>query len=194
MIRIRSKWKTIALLMVVSVCLIVSSFPIDEAVPLKTSAKSVIHEVFPGKTLWSISKRYGVPIESLKRLNELSVTSVVPGQALIIRDKVVVRKGESLWNIAIRHDTDVSPAQPNEGSISCPDGHEDPNSATKTGSDCNRCLFCSDESKDPGGTPPTLSSTNQQGGYLRVSRELEWQSIFCCMSANSLVYFKLEND
>ncbi len=113
MIRIRSKWKTIALLMVVSVCLIVSSFPIDAAVPLKTSAKSVIHEVFPGETLWSISKRYGVPIESLKRLNELSVTSIVPGQALIIRDKVVVRKGESLWNIAIRHGTTRTSAQHN---------------------------------------------------------------------------------
>ena len=44
----------------------------------------VIHEVKYGQTLWSIAIQYGTTIEQIKRLNNLSDTTVIPGWKLLV--------------------------------------------------------------------------------------------------------------
>jgi len=41
-----------------------------------------VHEVRAGDTLWSISRRYGLSMDTLRRINHLGSTSVHPGQKL----------------------------------------------------------------------------------------------------------------
>lgn len=44
-----------------------------------------VHEVQPGDTIWNISKRYGMPIDVILRLNKLSANdSIYPGQKLLV--------------------------------------------------------------------------------------------------------------
>ncbi|WP_353780153.1 glucosaminidase domain-containing protein [Winogradskyella sp. 3972H.M.0a.05] len=63
----------------------------DEAVLGKSEIPSeeipteVSHKVIKGDTLYSISKRYGVTIESIQQLNNLSGTAIALGQVLIIK-------------------------------------------------------------------------------------------------------------
>jgi LysM repeat protein len=45
----------------------------------------VIHEVKYGQTLWSVAITYGVKIEQIKRLNNLSSTDIYPGQKLLVQ-------------------------------------------------------------------------------------------------------------
>ena len=78
------------------------------ALPLTTSAQAeggVFHVVQRGETLWDISRRYGVTIDHLVQLNELSDPNrLVVGQKLVIQEGEarthVVRKGETLTSIA----------------------------------------------------------------------------------------------
>jgi hypothetical protein len=44
----------------------------------------VIHEVKYGQTLWSLAIDYGTTIEQIKRLNNLTSDTVVPGWKLLI--------------------------------------------------------------------------------------------------------------
>ena len=45
----------------------------------------VVHEVKYGQTLWSIAIEYGTTIEQIKRLNNLSDDTVVPGWRLLVK-------------------------------------------------------------------------------------------------------------
>jgi spore germination protein len=65
--------------------------------------------------LWSISNRYGVPIQTIVEQNELpSASSLVPGLALYIPDNQLpirsyqIKTGDQIWELAQRFKTDVS--------------------------------------------------------------------------------------
>jgi spore germination protein YaaH len=45
----------------------------------------VVHEVKYGQTLWSLAIQYKVSIEQIKRLNNLSNDTIVPGWKLLIQ-------------------------------------------------------------------------------------------------------------
>jgi LysM repeat protein len=56
---------------------------LDEVVP--PSAQKITHIVQKGDTLYGISKKYGVPVEKIKELNNLETNSLNIGQELIIK-------------------------------------------------------------------------------------------------------------
>ena len=65
------------------------------------------HIVKPGETLWSISQKYGISVDELTEINQLSDPIVKVGQALMIVDSVsknqrhyVVSKGDTLSSIS----------------------------------------------------------------------------------------------
>ncbi|MBE3582720.1 MAG: LysM peptidoglycan-binding domain-containing protein [Limnochordaceae bacterium] len=79
-----------------------------------------IHVVQPGDTLWRISRRYGVPIESLIQLNRPPYPNrLTPGQALIVQtpppvtppppppQRYVVQPGDTLWAISRRFGVNI---------------------------------------------------------------------------------------
>lgn len=47
---------------------------------------STLHKVNPGETLFSISKKYGVSVDSLKQWNKLLGNDLSVGQALVVKD------------------------------------------------------------------------------------------------------------
>ncbi len=51
---------------------------------VKTSYKKKVHIVSPGDTLYSISKKYGVDVETIKRLNNLEDNTIYVGMELVI--------------------------------------------------------------------------------------------------------------
>ncbi|REG88662.1 LysM peptidoglycan-binding domain-containing protein [Algoriphagus antarcticus] len=53
-------------------------------------AGSVLHNVVPGETLFSISKKYGVPVESVMKENGLKGNDLSVGQSLIIEPAVPI--------------------------------------------------------------------------------------------------------
>ncbi len=71
----------------------------------------VIHVVMPGDTAWTLSRRYGVSMESIVETNRLQdIPHLVVGQALVIpttETAYAVRPGDSLWSIARRFGTSV---------------------------------------------------------------------------------------
>lgn len=66
-----------------------------------------IYVVQPGDSLWSISRRFGVSMDSISSVNKLyEVPALVIGQALVIpttETAYTVRPGDSLWSIANRY-------------------------------------------------------------------------------------------
>ncbi len=75
------------------------------------------HQVRPGESLWVIARRYGVGVDDLKRWNGLGGNDLIrPGDRILVnmsrpgasrtRD-YTVRRGDSLWTIARRHDISV---------------------------------------------------------------------------------------
>ncbi|MBO8142490.1 MAG: LysM peptidoglycan-binding domain-containing M23 family metallopeptidase [Firmicutes bacterium] len=77
------------------------------AVPFAATAADggLLHVVQRGETLWEIGRRYGVPVEELVQLNELSDPNrLVVGQKLIIREGEgrvhIVQPGDNLTRIA----------------------------------------------------------------------------------------------
>jgi hypothetical protein len=58
--------------------------PLPSKIPLKIAQKQY-HTVTSGETLFSISHRYGLPIEKIRLLNKLSKASAIyPGQKLLV--------------------------------------------------------------------------------------------------------------
>ncbi len=49
-------------------------------------AGAALHKVNPGETLFSISKKYGISVDSLKQWNKLMGNDLSVGQALIVKD------------------------------------------------------------------------------------------------------------
>lgn len=53
--------------------------------PVANMSNSDLHQVIKGDTLYSISKRYNISIEDLKRKNNISDTGIAIGQNLIVK-------------------------------------------------------------------------------------------------------------
>ncbi len=83
------------------------------------------HRIRTGDSWWRLSRRYGVPIRVLKRINQTSSNLLRPGQSVLIPGSgskaarvqpsnppkngvYTVRSGDSLWDIATRFGTQVS--------------------------------------------------------------------------------------
>src|SRR4051812_36828115 len=65
--------------------------------------KLFIHTVQPGDSLLSISRRYDTSIDQIRAVNGLEITSIVPGQALLIPLYVyTVQPNDTLISIARR--------------------------------------------------------------------------------------------
>lgn len=95
--------------------------PKPQTVAINTPQK---HEVFPGESLFSISRKYNLTVEELKSLNGISGNVIQIGQELIVRQSTekpsttpiqtapksappvvtkptyIVKKGDTLWGIA----------------------------------------------------------------------------------------------
>lgn len=75
------------------------------------------HQVRPGESLWIIARRYGVTVDELQRWNGLAGNSLIrPGDRILVNmsqpgssqaREYTVRRGDSLWTIARRHDVSV---------------------------------------------------------------------------------------
>jgi LysM repeat protein len=58
--------------------------PVDEP-PIPDSPSAVYHTVVKGDTLWNISQRYGITVDILKRLNNLTSDNISIGMKLRVR-------------------------------------------------------------------------------------------------------------
>lgn len=72
----------------------------------------ILHVVQRGETLWAVARRYGVSVDQLVRLNELSDPDrLVVGQRLVVREGEarvhIVRRGETLTRIAAQYGVKV---------------------------------------------------------------------------------------
>ncbi|MDQ0976569.1 spore germination protein [Neobacillus niacini] len=74
-----------------------------------------VHVVGVGESLWQISNRYGVPIQTIVKLNGLpSASRLVPGLALYIPDSQLpirsyqIKSGDQIRELAQRYRTDIS--------------------------------------------------------------------------------------
>ena len=76
-----------------------------------------IYIVQKNDTLYSISKKFNMSVDELKRLNNLTSNEIYPNQELIVKDVVIdetdyeiyeVVKGDSLWAIAKKYDIRVN--------------------------------------------------------------------------------------
>ena len=70
------------------------------------------YTVQSGDTLYGISKQFGVSVDELKRINNLTSNTITKGQTLKIPSTVttidyVVKKGDSLYSIAKKYNTTV---------------------------------------------------------------------------------------
>ncbi|NBB92001.1 MAG: LysM peptidoglycan-binding domain-containing protein [Gammaproteobacteria bacterium] len=75
------------------------------------------HQVRPGESLWVIARRYGVSVRDLQQWNGLGGDSLIrPGDRILVNmsqpgvsasREYTVRRGDSLWTIARRHDVTV---------------------------------------------------------------------------------------
>lgn len=78
-------------------------------------AGSNYYTVKSGDSLWSISKKFGITVDELKKANNLSSNLLSVGQNLIIPgkeaqatgDEYVVKKGDTLYSIARKYNTSV---------------------------------------------------------------------------------------
>lgn len=58
------------------------------------TTNAVHYTVKKGDTIWGISRRYGVGLEDLRRVNRLTGDTIFPGQVLIIPQKELIRQKE----------------------------------------------------------------------------------------------------
>jgi membrane-bound lytic murein transglycosylase D len=76
------------------------------------------HQVRPGESLWIIARRYDVTVDDLRQWNGLGNDNLIrPGERIVVNmsrpgtsqtRQYTVRRGDSLWTIARRHDVSVS--------------------------------------------------------------------------------------
>ena len=86
-------------------------------IPYTTSNTKDTYTVVRGDTLWNISKRLNVPIDEIKRLNNLDSNLLYVGQVLKLPDyetttdtniTYIVQKGDTLYSIAKKNDISIS--------------------------------------------------------------------------------------
>lgn len=81
-----------------------------EAAP-KEKIHFTTYKVRAGDTLWEISRRFGIRVETIKLVNNLKNNILVPGQILKIPSEdgfiYTVRRGDSLWSIAKKFKVDI---------------------------------------------------------------------------------------
>lgn len=78
--------------------------PKTEAPKTPAPAQSALsHKVVKGDTLWGISRKYGVSVADIKKLNKLTSDVINPGDVLMLAAAYVVQKGDTLWGIARDH-------------------------------------------------------------------------------------------
>lgn len=67
-----------------------------------TTAQAEEVTVHKGDTLWGYSQQYGVPVEAIKKMNNLSSDLIHPNDVLQVSPlkRVTVKKGDTLWDIA----------------------------------------------------------------------------------------------
>jgi LysM repeat protein len=58
--------------------------PSESLTPIPTQGAPTIHVVKPGETLYRISRRYGVRVETLRKWNKLPDDIIEVGQKLIV--------------------------------------------------------------------------------------------------------------
>ena len=71
-----------------------------------------IYVVQPGDTLYSISRRFGISVNELIALNNLSSTVLSVGQNLIINEtpsylEYIIKRGDTLYSIASKYNVTV---------------------------------------------------------------------------------------
>ena len=77
-------------------------------VPYVTSDNNY-YVVKSGDTLWSIAKKYGTTVDSLKQINNLKSNLISVNQKLLIPNNYyIVKKGDTLYSIAKKYNTTVN--------------------------------------------------------------------------------------
>ncbi|NLW55167.1 MAG: LysM peptidoglycan-binding domain-containing protein [Firmicutes bacterium] len=66
------------------------------------------YQVKPGDSLYLISRRYNLPLSTLKASNNLTSDYIYPGQTLMIPARYTVRPGDTLYLIATRNSISLS--------------------------------------------------------------------------------------
>lgn len=87
----------------------------NKIVEEKPNENDDIYVVKKGDTLYSISKKLNISINTLKALNKLNTNEIYVGQQLILSndknteeyDVYTVKKGDSLWSISKKYDISV---------------------------------------------------------------------------------------
>lgn len=96
---------------------VVRAITIYKNLPYTAPVEGSFYTVQKGDSLWSIATKYGLTVDELKKLNNLTSNTITVGQNLKIKleeEKPVedyliytVKSGDSLWKIASEYDTTV---------------------------------------------------------------------------------------
>lgn len=82
----------------------------------ESQENNIIYTIRRGDTLWGISRKYGVTVQNLVNWNNIKNPNLIyPGNTLVIytnnyntsSNRYIVKRGDNLWNIAIRYNTTV---------------------------------------------------------------------------------------
>lgn len=98
----------------VQAALIKGSFiPISTSKTISTESKVKYYEIKKGDTLWDISRKYQVDLDTLMVMNNLNKNSVLSiGQTIKVpynRARIhTIAKGETMWDISRKYEVDVS--------------------------------------------------------------------------------------
>lgn len=87
---------------------LVAAAAISGAAGAQAQAEEIV--VHKGDTLWGLSKKYDVSVESIKKWNNLSSDVIYPNDLLEVSPikYVQVREGDTLWNIAKAYGVSVT--------------------------------------------------------------------------------------